>query len=147
MFGFDVSGSGVFSRSVDCSDRGLLCPRMAANKFSTGSDKTAAMWKLSSSVLIPGVRSIGSSGSDAVSDRCSGSVVSGFILHSEGEAQSNYVNGLLCTVGSPPTKLRESSSSSDLGVGVRVGGLNEKVRQDVVGSGVLASEERQVDSS
>jgi hypothetical protein len=38
-------------------------------------------------------------------------------------------------VGSPPTKLRESSSLSALGVGVRDGGLNEKGRRDVVGSG------------
>jgi hypothetical protein len=57
-----------FGRSVDLSDRGLLCPRIAANKFFAGSDKTVAVWKLSSSVLVPGVRSIGSSESDAGSD-------------------------------------------------------------------------------
>jgi hypothetical protein len=54
MFGFDLSGSGVFGRSVDPSDRGLLCPRIAANRFSAGSDRTAAEWKLSSSVLVSG---------------------------------------------------------------------------------------------
>jgi hypothetical protein len=146
IFDFDISGSGVFSRSVDPSDRGLLCPRIAANKFSAGSDKTAAVWKLSSSVLLPRVRLIGSSGSDSVSDLCSGSV-SGFVCHAEEEAQLKCLNGLPCIVGSLPTKLRESSSLSDSGVGVCVGGLNEKVRQDVVGSGILASDERRVDSS
>jgi hypothetical protein len=86
MFGFFVSGFGVFGRSVDLYDRGLLCLRIAANKFSAGSDKTAAVWKLLSSVSVPGVRSINSSGSDAVSDLCSGSV-SGFVCHTKGEAQ------------------------------------------------------------
>jgi hypothetical protein len=80
MFGFFISGFGVFSCSVDPSDMGLLCPRIAANKFSAVSDKTAAVWKLSSSVLVPGVCSISSSGSDAVSDHCLGSV-SGLVLH------------------------------------------------------------------
>jgi hypothetical protein len=70
MSDFDILGSGVFGRLVDPSDKGLLCPRIAANRFSASSDKTAAVWKLSSSVLILGVRLIGSSGSDAVSNRC-----------------------------------------------------------------------------
>jgi hypothetical protein len=90
---------------------------------------------------------IGSSGSGAVSDLCSGSVVSGFVLHDKEEVQSKCLNGVPCTVGSPPTKLRESSSLSDSGVGVRDGGLNEKGCREVVGSGVLVSNERRVDSS
>jgi hypothetical protein len=49
-------------------------------------------------------------------------------------------------VGSPPTKLQESSTS-DSGVGVHVGGLNKNVRRDVMGLGVLASDERRVNSS
>jgi hypothetical protein len=39
------------------------------------------------------------------------------------------------SVGSVPTKLRDNPSSSASGVGVRGGGLNEKGRRDVVGSG------------
>jgi hypothetical protein len=104
MSDFDVSGSGVFGRSVDPSDKGLLCLRIAANRFSAGSDRTAAEWKLSSSVLVSGVRSIGSSESDAGSHCCSSSV-SGFICHAEEEAQLKCLNGLPCIVGSPPTKL------------------------------------------
>jgi hypothetical protein len=42
---------------------------------------------------------------------------------------------VLWIVGSVPTKLRDSPSSSASGVGVRGGGLNEKGRRDVVGSG------------
>jgi hypothetical protein len=121
MFDLDVSGSGVFGRSVDPSDRGLLCPRIAAKRFSAGSDKTTAEWKLSSSVLVSGVCSIGSSGSGAVSDLCLGSVVSGFVLHDKDKVQSKCLNGVPCTVGSPPTKLWESSSLSDSGVSVRDG--------------------------
>jgi hypothetical protein len=68
------------------------------------------------------------------------------VLHAKKEVQSKCLNGVPCTVGSPPTKLQESSSS-DLGAGVRVGGRNKKVRQDVVGLGVLTSDEGQVDSS
>jgi hypothetical protein len=71
------------------------------------------------------VRLIGSSESDAGSDCCSGSV-SGFVCHTEEEAQSKCLNGLPCIVGSLLTKLRESSSFFDLGVGVRDGGLNKK---------------------
>jgi hypothetical protein len=73
-----------------------------------------------------GGSSISSSGSDAVSDRCSGSV-SGLVLHNKEEVQSKCLNGVPCTVGSPPTKLLESSLS-DLVVGVHVGGLKENVR-------------------
>jgi hypothetical protein len=132
MFGFDLLGSGVFGHLVDSSDKRLLCPRIAANMFSAGSDRTAAEWKLLSSVLVSGVRSIGSSESDAVSDCCSSSV-SGFVCHAEEEAQLKCLNGLPCIVGSPLTKLRESSSSSDLGVGVCDRGLNEKGHRDVMG--------------
>jgi hypothetical protein len=45
-----------------------------------------------------------------------------------------------------PKKLQDSLSSSVSGVGVQVGGLNENGRRDVMGSGVLASDERRVDS-
>jgi hypothetical protein len=85
MFGFGFSGSGVFGCSVDPSDKELLCLRIAVKRFSAGSDKTTAEWKLSSSVSE--VCSIGSFGSGAVSDLGSGSVVSGFVLHDKEEVQ------------------------------------------------------------
>jgi hypothetical protein len=115
MFGFGLSGSGVFGRSVDPSDKELLCLRIVVKRFSAGSDRTTAEWKLSLSVSVSGARLIGSSGSGAVSDLCSGSVVSGFVLHDKEEVQSKCLNGVLCTVGSPPTKLRESLLLSDSG--------------------------------
>jgi hypothetical protein len=72
-------------------------------------------------VVRSGVRSI--SGSDAVSDCCSG-----LVLHNWDDVQSTLVNGVLCMVGSPSKKLWESSLLSESGVGVRVGGLNENLR-------------------
>jgi hypothetical protein len=94
--------------------------------------------------LVSGVRPIGSSGSGAVSDLCSGSVVSGFVLHDKEEVQSKCLNGVPCMVGSPPTKLRESLSLSDSGVGVCDGGLERKRSLRHCG---IASNERQVDCS
>jgi hypothetical protein len=87
MFDFNISGSRVFGCSMDCSDRELLCSRIAANKFSAGSDKTAAVWKLSLSILVLGVHSISSPGSDAVFDLCSG-FVSGFVCHAKSQFSS-----------------------------------------------------------
>jgi hypothetical protein len=110
----------------------ISVPRIAVNRFSAGSDKMGAVWKLS--VLFSGVRLISSSGSDAGSDCCSG-LVSRAVLHAKEEVQSMLVNGVLQIVGSPLTKLWESSSSSGSGVGVRIGGLNKDVRRDVLGSG------------
>jgi hypothetical protein len=54
-----------------------------------------------------------------------------------------WENGVL-SVGSVPTKLRDNPSSSASGVGVRGGGLNEKGRRDVVGSGYSRQREASV---
>jgi hypothetical protein len=122
IFVIGVSDFGVFGCSVDSSSdvNELLrfCLRIAVNKFSAGSDKMGAVWKLS--VLVSGVCSIGSSGFDAGSDRCSGSV-SRAVLQTKEEVQSMLVNSVLWIVGSISTKLQESSSSSGSGVGVSIG--------------------------